>query len=109
MSEQESHPPLEHHACSLSARPPHNRLSRPAYALLSHDSLTLAPPHTSTCHPRTHRYDGDGNGDISLSEMTNMIVEMDLQHLGVTKDEIANYVTEEFERADKDASGEISL
>ena len=54
-------------------------------------------------------YDGDGNGEISLVEMTNMILEMDLHQLGVTKDEIANYVSDEFERVDTDGSGEIDI
>ena len=42
-------------------------------------------------------------------QMTNMILEMDLHTLGVTKDEIANYVSDEFERVDRDGSGEIDF
>ena len=54
-------------------------------------------------------YDKDNSGGISPTEMTEMIVEMDLAGLGVSKDDIANYVAEEFERVDTDKSGSISF
>ena len=54
-------------------------------------------------------YDTDKSGEISPTEMTAMIVEMDLDSLGVSKDEIAHFVNEEFERVDTDGSGQISF
>ena len=38
-----------------------------------------------------------------------MILEMDLDSLGVTKDDVANFVQAEFERADIDDSGTITF
>ena len=72
-------------------------------------TVAEAQDQTSSIRKVFDEYDGDGNGEISLVEMTNMIVEMDLHHLGVTKDEIANYVSDEFERVDKDGSGDIDF
>ena len=40
---------------------------------------------------------------------TDLIVEMDLTTLGVSSEDITNYVHEEFARADKDGSGEIDF
>eukprot|EP00966_Prymnesium_polylepis_P219770 5083645-Prymnesium_polylepis.1 len=54
-------------------------------------------------------YDTDKSGEISQAEMTSMIVEMDLAGLGVSQDDIASFVTEEFERVDKDGSGNIDF
>ena len=54
-------------------------------------------------------YDKDGSGTISLNEMTDLIVEMDLTTLGVSSEDITNYVNEEFALADKDGSGEIDF
>jgi hypothetical protein len=71
--------------------------------------LAEALDQTSSIRKVFDEYDGDGNGEISLVEMTNMIIEMDLQNLGVTKDEVAQYVSDEFERVDKDKSGDISF
>ena len=54
-------------------------------------------------------YDKDSSGTISLNEMTDLIIEMDLTTLGVSSEDITNYVNEEFMRADKDNSGEIDF
>ena len=54
-------------------------------------------------------YDKDGSGTIDLQEMTDMIIEMDLTTLGVSNEDILNYVNEEFARADTDNSGEIDF
>ena len=44
-------------------------------------ALAAAQDETSKIRDVFNEYDGDGNGEISLVEMTNMIVEMDLHHL----------------------------
>ena len=71
--------------------------------------LAKAQDQTKRIREIFSEYDGDGNGTISLDEMTNMVLEMDLHTLGVTKDAIANYVSDEFERVDCDRSGEIDF
>jgi len=54
-------------------------------------------------------YDADKSGNISQAEMTAMVVEMNLARLGVSQDDIANFVAAEFERVDLDGSGQIDF
>ena len=55
-------------------------------------------------------YDTDGSGSLSVREVKEMILRLKLtESLGVSREDLATYINDEFKRADVDRSGEMDF